>query len=90
MPPQRNRNTAEDARSETSNVREKHHASLSAMANSKVRRNGAGNVGVASSLKEVVNANQPSSEQQDVQEDDKRVHRGYSPFSCDLILPFLT
>ena len=73
MPPQRNRNLADDARSEPSSFREKHHGSLSATSISKGRRNGAGNVGIASGLKEVTNANQPFTEQQDNHEDEKRV-----------------
>ena len=73
MPPQRTRNIADDSRSEVSSTREKYTSLLSTAAPSKGRRNGAGNAGFTSGLKEVTNANQPFNAQQDVPEDDKRV-----------------
>ena len=73
MPPQRTRNIADDSRSEASSTREKYSGLFSSQMASKGRRNGPGNIGAASNLKEVTNADQSKSGQQDAPEDDKRV-----------------
>ena len=77
MPPQRTRNVAEDSRPEASSTREKYSSLLTSTAMSKGRRNGVGNNGLTSGLKEVTNARQPVSVQQEYSDDDKRVRQSW-------------